>query len=604
MSLQIWLPLVSDFNNQGVYGSTITNTSVTLDNSGKLGKCGYFNGSAYLKGTINPATWTEYSVACWVKPPTASSGNKQILSIASNSGWTNNRASLLYRTSSASVVAAISDGTNSTQYNMNMAVTENNWNHIVVTYSNKTLKFYLNGVYQKSYTTTFDPNFSDITTFGVGAASNGAEKFTGYINDARIYDHALSAKEVKEISKGLICHYPLDGNGIGVPNLADNSATFSDWTAATGWTLGTSDNGIKMYSFSRTGATSNTWNRLVSTLRVDGNNYPNGITVSMDLLTPDKSAINQKCLGSLQIYDSNGSRTGWYEPQWDFTNVINNQWSRIKFTFTQSALLTNSQGLVYSYTMFSFQLVQNGNISIREIKIEEGSVATPYSISVNDMNSNVEIDTSGYKNNGTRTNIEVSNANSPKYMSASYFKGSSYIACGRNTMITDAITINVWVYSSNWASYIKTLASCTESGGWSFGISGSNFNWYMGTGTSSNTYKTISIAASTFTAGWHMITVTYDGLTVKGYVDAVLKGTNAAYTEKTPIFYNASNGVFIGAEAGGNQTTPAGSYSTCNMSDFRIYAAALSADDIKELYQTSASITNNGAIICYDFVEN
>jgi hypothetical protein len=31
------------------------------------------------------------------------------------------------------------------------------------------------------------------------------------MNDIRIYDEALSAKEIKEISKGLIAHYKFDG---------------------------------------------------------------------------------------------------------------------------------------------------------------------------------------------------------------------------------------------------------------------------------------------------------------------------------------------------------------------------------------------------------
>lgn len=35
---------------------------------------------------------------------------------------------------------------------------------------------------------------------------------TRYYNDIRIYNHALSAKEVKEISKGLILHYNFEDN--------------------------------------------------------------------------------------------------------------------------------------------------------------------------------------------------------------------------------------------------------------------------------------------------------------------------------------------------------------------------------------------------------
>ena len=45
-------------------------------------------------------------------------------------------------------------------------------------------------------------------------SSTGNSYFTGYINDFRIYDHALSPMEVKQISQGLILHYPLNNIGI------------------------------------------------------------------------------------------------------------------------------------------------------------------------------------------------------------------------------------------------------------------------------------------------------------------------------------------------------------------------------------------------------
>ena len=41
-------------------------------------------------------------------------------------------------------------------------------------------------------------------------SSPGQTYFTGCLNDFRIYDHALSAKEVEEIAKGLVLHYKLD----------------------------------------------------------------------------------------------------------------------------------------------------------------------------------------------------------------------------------------------------------------------------------------------------------------------------------------------------------------------------------------------------------
>lgn len=40
--------------------------------------------------------------------------------------------------------------------------------------------------------------------------ASGYFSFNGDISDVRIYDHCLSPKEVKEISKALVLHYPLN----------------------------------------------------------------------------------------------------------------------------------------------------------------------------------------------------------------------------------------------------------------------------------------------------------------------------------------------------------------------------------------------------------
>jgi hypothetical protein len=253
------------------------------------------------------------------------------------------------------------------------------------------------------------------------------------------------------------------------------------------------------------------------------------------------------------------------------------------------------------------------SLTIGHWKLEEGEKATPWCPASTDAeyttlgyNSTAEIDTSGYRHNGTRSGDISLTADSIKYSTCTLFNGSNtFIACGRGGMVKDEITVNLWTYESDWSSF-KTPISCTEGGGWNFESSGGYIQFPVGTGTSSNTYKTakMTIAHSSLDSGWHMLTGTYDGLLVKIYLDGELQATTTAYTTKTPIFYNSVNGIFIGAEASGNQTTPAGgTYFNGKISDVRIYATALSADDILELYNSSASISNNGSIMCYDFVE-
>jgi hypothetical protein len=105
------------------------------------------------------------------------------------------------------------------------------WHHVCCTISDTTITTYLDGAQVATNTLTglgvavTELNSNNFIEIGCDHPG-GNEFLTGYVNDYRIYDHCLSAKEVKEISQGLVLHYKLDGIGGGVgDNLAFGTNT-------------------------------------------------------------------------------------------------------------------------------------------------------------------------------------------------------------------------------------------------------------------------------------------------------------------------------------------------------------------------------------------
>ena len=83
-----------------------------------------------------------------------------------------------------------------------------------------------------------------------------------------------------------------------------------------------------------------------------------------------------------------------------------------------------------------------------------------------------------------------------------------------------------------------------------------------------------------------------DGSSNKLYMDGELYGVAKTYKGIT------GNTIIIN---GWDSST---NYKTNGyISDFRIYATALSAEDIKELYNTSAYVSDNGTLLTYNLEE-
>ena len=230
MSLRVWLPLNGTLDNQGLDDVVVTNNGATVDNSGKIGKCYNFNGNnsyislsgdilySIIKGGSQP-----FSIAMWVYH---ADNSRAILfgdygldgKIDFNIELTAAHEVRFYWSNNPSKVAS------------STTMTQNTWNHLVIIYDGTKIVFYKNGLKTSDiYNNKLGVKTKISGDYYLGRDSRtGTTALNGKINDVRIYDHALSPFEVKQISQGLILHYPLNNNGFGQENLYGNGGDCTD----------------------------------------------------------------------------------------------------------------------------------------------------------------------------------------------------------------------------------------------------------------------------------------------------------------------------------------------------------------------------------------
>lgn len=81
------------------------------------------------------------------------------------------------------------------------ALTLSAWNHILCTYDGTNINTYLNGILIKQSSETNNVTAAS-SIFYIAETSGGANRFTGQIDDVRIYNYALTATQVKTLYNG------------------------------------------------------------------------------------------------------------------------------------------------------------------------------------------------------------------------------------------------------------------------------------------------------------------------------------------------------------------------------------------------------------------
>lgn len=218
MSLQVWLPLNGNLQNKGLGNINITNNNAIINNNGKIGKCYNVNNNNGIIAN-NITLGRIFSISFWIKINTYNSNWANAFKIYKDTcdyiglcmnTITSNPLQLgfhIYRNNGSNVKQAVSD-----VYYLPLEISK--WYHLTFIVNQNTIKTYQNGQLIKTQSFILDFPFVQNYILSLGRSSS----FSGLdcnLNDFRLYDHALSLKEIKEISKGLVLHYPLDNNGLG-----------------------------------------------------------------------------------------------------------------------------------------------------------------------------------------------------------------------------------------------------------------------------------------------------------------------------------------------------------------------------------------------------
>ena len=334
------------------------------------------------------------------------------------------------------------------------------------------------------------------------------------------------------------------------------------------------------------------------------------LCVSFDIYCPSVCKIN------MDINNHANSGSSWNGNDNDKTSarvysgksIPANTWVRRWFSYENTN--TNNTNKVDLYDTSGFGVLRSDSDAamtyyIKNIKYElqdpsANGPATMYTPAWTDSDSivNTEYDTSGFGNHGAAATASAPtwSSDSPRYDGCYLFNGSSqFLTAPQSAKITDEITASIWAYMGTWGGYI-CLISCTEVGGWNIKYTNDYISFLVYAGDSYRICKS-SKKWTSLTSGWHHFAVTYNGLKSCLYIDGVLDTSITPFTTKTPITYNSGNTIFIGAEAASNATAPTTPYFNGKLSDFRLYATALSAEDIKELYNSPIAVTNTGVLM-------
>lgn len=553
MSLQIWLPFNGHYKNQGLLGDVqINNAAPSFINDSEKGSV-YSSGSLKISAEQAKILFSpnEFSFACWVKPISASDDGS-ILFGNDSVKPPNNREFSIYLYPTVLDLHCSWQNESDTDAVAVILISDffilNKWTHVAITYKNQTINIYKNGVLYRTETSNITKRTQFFETTLMREFSNAN------LSDYRVYNHCLSPLEIKQLSVGLIGHYPLNQFEKSSKNLIDwNAIAFMNYP----YNLEYNNLGNYLYSFKSPATLCRIFNL---NMNGDGTKI---YTISGYIKS------TKDCYAELDLCDTES--VGFN---------LTSEWK--KFIIIRKPINYYD---VWNYNGF-FDIYVGGDggiIYVKDVKLEEGENRSPIFIPnyAKDW-PQIEYDISGLTNN-----IPLSEDINPLFVSDTARYSGSYnfnevgqtIGTREHIKPTKNVSISAWVKSSK----IDTVTEPNiDVDGINIYVNNSGIIHLVGT------FGDLNSGVSCIDA-WIHVCGTYDGTTVKLYINGALKSSKSyssdlKYVKGAAISSDSKSGI------------------TCKVSDFRIFSTALKDDYITDLYNMGAAVSS-GTLAAYELNE-
>lgn len=604
--LCLWLPFTDGTTkNYGLTNMDVVDYGTSVYDQGKLGKCRSFVGNGYLQlsNAFGIESGKDFSCCYWIKEISNNILSKfRVVYQCGNLiiGHYGNKFDIYSITGNTLDLTYVCDTTE--------------WVHCCMTYqsSNNTVTIYINGV---KCSTSQPKNLTGLsgTTALIGKRSSETYLFEGYLNDFRIYNTCLSPRQVKEISEGLVCHYPLgevDGK-IGGRNLIKNGKG----NVKSGFFKNMNTDSGEYGEFTLKSKRNYTTVSLSGGFVYGCHDYAVGekYTWSYDIMYTDwnfPTGTNRQEFWMGQRYTnapSGENATGTWKPVTAHNLPVVgqngcelNKWYHNEVTKTipeQASSNVNTVATIQFYNP-NADVEASFTARIKNVKLEKSSTATPWTPAPEDDASfydNVIYDTSGYNNNGSVSGDILWDTNTPRYKGAYDFNGTGYIYNDNLNLTTTAFTISFWIKIPSAITHqhfdFATFNGWTSEGiGIYWDTSGQKSSSGAIFGKDSNGDKIhVAVQCRGKLNEWTHFAITWDGTKVYRYSDGI-KFSESDFNVVS-VYHPR---LWLGNSTFGDRILE--NSESC-MSDFRFYATALSDSDILELYQSSASVDNNGNLM-------